>query len=110
MFINTNYPDRQKIKGWEALTSEGFSLKDYYFCLQTSLIPETLRDMLSDQEFQAAQRALQAKGQLALTKEERKQRQRALDDIGVPSFIQKVSFFSLSFYPSNATLRFLINS
>ena len=49
--------------------------------------------MLSDQEFQAAQRALQAKGQLALTKEERKQRQRALDDIGVPSFIQKVSFF-----------------
>jgi len=46
--------------------------------------------MLSDQEFQAAQRALQAKGQLALTKEERKQRQRALDKIGVPSFIQKV--------------------
>eukprot|EP00093_Oithona_nana_P011141 11141.XXX_772797_774448_1 [CDS] Oithona nana genome sequencing. len=57
---------------------------------RTSLIPETLRDMLSDQEFQAAQRALQAKGQLALTKEERKQRQRALDEIGVPSFIQKV--------------------
>ena len=53
--------------------------------------------MLSDQEFQAAQRALQAKGQLALTKEERKQRQRALDEIGVPSFIQKVSF---SFSPS----------
>lgn len=57
--------------------------------------------MLSDQEFQAAQRALQAKGQLALTKEERKQRQRALDEIGVPSFIQKVSFsfFSLFIRP-----------
>ena len=46
--------------------------------------------MLSDQEFQAAQRALQAKGQLALTKEERKQRQRALDTLGVPAFLEKV--------------------
>ncbi len=54
--------------------------------------------MLSDQEFQAAQRALQAKGQLALTKEERKQRQRALDEIGVPSFIQKVSFSFFSLF------------
>mgnify|MGYP001459531442 FL=1 len=54
--------------------------------------------MLSDQEFQAAQRALQAKGQLALTKEERKQRQRALDEIGVPSFIQKVSFLFFSLF------------
>ena len=48
--------------------------------------------MLSDEDFQAAQRALKAKGQLALTKEERKQRQRALDNLGVPSFSQKVHF------------------
>ena len=47
--------------------------------------------MLSDQDFQAAQRALQAKGQLALTKEERKSRQRALDNLGVPAFLEKVA-------------------
>ena len=46
--------------------------------------------MLSDEDFQAAQRALKAKGQVALTKEERKQRQRALDTLGVPAFLDKV--------------------
>ena len=42
--------------------------------------------MLSDEQFQSAQKALKAKGQKALTKEERLQRQRALDDLGVPQF------------------------
>lgn len=65
-----------------------------------SLIPETLRDMLSDKDFQAAQRALQAKGQLALTKEERKQRQRALDTLGVPAFLDKVGVSNLPRRPS----------
>ena len=54
--------------------------------LQGSLVPETLRDMMADEQFQATQKALKAKGQLALTKEERKQRQRALDALGVPAF------------------------
>lgn len=42
--------------------------------------------MLADPEFQAAQKALKDKGQRQLTKEERKQRQRALDDLGVVPF------------------------
>jgi sulfatase maturation enzyme AslB (radical SAM superfamily) len=42
--------------------------------------------MLSDEDFLASQAALKAKGQLVLTKEERKQRQRALDSLGIPSF------------------------
>ncbi len=46
--------------------------------------------MLKDEDFLAAQRALKAKGQAALTKEERKQRQRALDSLGIPPFYEFV--------------------
>lgn len=53
-------------------------------------MPETLRDMLNDQEFQRAQKELAEKGQKALTKAERKKRQRALDDLGVEPFLEKV--------------------
>ena len=38
--------------------------------------------MKTDEQFQLTQKALKAKGQKALTKEERLQRQRALDDLG----------------------------
>lgn len=47
--------------------------------------------MLADPEFQAAQKALKEKGQRQLTKEERKQRQRALDDLGVEPFEQLIA-------------------
>ena len=47
--------------------------------------------MLSDEDFISAQKALKAKGQQKLTKEERKQRQRALDTLGVPPFSEKVT-------------------
>jgi len=56
-----------------------------------SLIPETLKDMLSDEDFIAAQKALKVKGQQQLTKEERKQRQRTLDTLGVPPFHEKIT-------------------
>ena len=44
--------------------------------------------MMADEQFQATQQALKVMGQRALTKEERKQRQRALDALGVPPFHQ----------------------
>ncbi|GBF96882.1 Fe-S oxidoreductase [Raphidocelis subcapitata] len=53
---------------------------------RTSLVPETLETMESDDELQAALAALAAKGQAALTREERRARQRSLDGLGVPSF------------------------
>ena len=55
------------------------------------MIPETLKDMLSDEDFIAAQKALKVKGQQQLTKEERKQRQRTLDTLGVPPFHEKIT-------------------
>ena len=55
------------------------------------MIPETLKDMLTDEDFIAAQKALKVKGQQQLTKEERKQRQRTLDTLGVPPFHEKIT-------------------
>eukprot|EP00798_Chlamydomonas_sp_ICE-L_P030330 gene30330-35323_t len=51
-----------------------------------SLIPQTLEDMEEDSEFQLHLAELKAKGQAALTREERVKRQRSLDTLGVPSF------------------------
>ena len=62
--------------------------------------------MLSDEDFISAQKALKAKGQQQLTKEERKQRQRALDTLGVPPFNEKVTEEALT---RKATEIFQIN-
>ena len=51
-----------------------------------SLIPETLEGMASDAEFQQTAARLQKLGQAAITREEKRKRQRSLDKIGVPSF------------------------
>ncbi|XP_059083721.1 uncharacterized protein LOC131880993 [Tigriopus californicus] len=51
-----------------------------------SLIPETLENMSSDEDFLKAAGELKRFGQAALTKEERLKRQRALDNMGIPSF------------------------
>eukprot|EP00983_Pelagomonas_calceolata_P103055 1158876-Pelagomonas_calceolata.AAC.1 len=51
-----------------------------------SLIPQTLEDMEADVDFQQHLKSLAAKGQAALTREERLKRQRSLDSLGVPSF------------------------
>lgn len=53
-----------------------------------SLIPDTLKGMEGDAEFQRAARELRELGQAALTAEERKKRRRALDRLGIPSFQQ----------------------
>ena len=50
------------------------------------MIPETLKQMLEDEDFQKAQKALKKEGQKALSKQERIRRQRALDQLGIPSF------------------------
>jgi len=51
-----------------------------------SLIPETLEEMESDAEFQEVQRKVREVGQKQLTREERRERQRSLDSLGVPDF------------------------
>ena len=51
-----------------------------------SLIPTTLREMDADPEFQATAKQLREAGQQRLTLEERKNRRRALDALGVPDF------------------------
>ncbi|GAQ78074.1 hypothetical protein KFL_000070430 [Klebsormidium nitens] len=51
-----------------------------------SLVPETLKEMETDVDFQRTKQALLERGQAALTAEERKKRRRALDNLGVPSF------------------------
>ena len=56
----------------------------------TSLIPETLEDMQQDAEFQQTAERLSRLGQGAITREERRQRQRSLDKMGVPGFNTKL--------------------
>jgi len=62
------------------------TLKDLRSKDQGSLIPETLKDMETDTEFQINQENLKKLGQKKLTAEERKKRMRALDSLGVPAF------------------------
>ena len=52
----------------------------------SSLIPETLQAMSSDEEYVATAARLAARGQAALTREERRKRQRSLDASNAPSF------------------------
>jgi hypothetical protein len=52
----------------------------------TSLIPQTLEEMGQDLESAAVRDLLKRKGQAALTREERRQRQRSLNAINAPAF------------------------
>jgi len=51
-----------------------------------SLVDQTLDDLTTDQDFQITQQRLKTQGAAAMTKEERLQRRRALDDLGILSF------------------------
>ncbi len=51
-------------------------------------MPDTLEAMEGDAELQTTLAALAQRGQAALTREERLQRQRSLDVLGVPPFEQ----------------------
>ena len=53
---------------------------------QGSLIPDTLKEMEENEEFKITYKNLMEKGQKQITREERKQRQRALNLLGVPDF------------------------
>eukprot|EP00898_Chlorokybus_atmophyticus_P002382 jgi/Chlat1/3144/Chrsp21S03375 len=55
---------------------------------QGSLIPDTLKEMETDELFKEAQENLRIHGQEKLTAEERKRRRRALDKMNVPHFNQ----------------------
>lgn len=52
-----------------------------------SLIPDTLKEMESDPDFKLNVENLKKFGQKQMTKDERKKRQRALDNLGVPNFV-----------------------
>lgn len=58
--------------------------------LKGSLIPETLKQMEEDDELQKIETDLKKFGQAKLTREERKKRQRALNNLGVPNFIDHI--------------------
>lgn len=53
---------------------------------RTSLIPQTLEELDGDVVQQELLRRVAQEGQAALTREERKARQRSLDNLDVPSF------------------------
>ncbi|KAK9844053.1 hypothetical protein WJX81_003051 [Elliptochloris bilobata] len=55
--------------------------------LRTSLIPQTLEELEHDNEGRALAERLASEGQAALTREERRARQRSLDALGVPPFL-----------------------
>jgi len=52
----------------------------------TSLLDQTLEELENDAEFQDTAKRMQTIGAEAMTKEERTQRRRALDSLGVPEF------------------------
>lgn len=62
------------------------NLKQKPIVKMESLIPETLREMENDADFKITAQNLRKMGQAKLTREERKKRQRALDNLGVPNF------------------------
>ncbi|XP_022088369.1 uncharacterized protein LOC110978040 isoform X1 [Acanthaster planci] len=59
-----------------------------------SLIPETLKEMEQNEDFQITAANLRKMGQAKLTREERKKRQRALDNLGVPNFREFITKWS----------------
>ncbi len=61
----------------------------------TSLIPQTLEEMEADADSVAVRELIKRRGQAALTREERRRRQRSLDAIGVPSFQAVLAVSSL---------------
>ena len=56
-----------------------------------SLIPQTLEEMAADPEHAGHAARVAAAGQAALTREERRRRQRALDSIDAPSFLSTLA-------------------
>lgn len=63
---------------------------------RTSLVAETLEEMASDEDSRKLAQQLQARGQAALTREERRARQRSLDSLGCPSFPSLLQVWSES--------------
>lgn len=54
--------------------------------MKTSLIPETLKEMEGNEDFQITAAQLKKLGQKQLTKEERRKRQRTLHSLQIPDF------------------------
>ncbi|XP_033751849.1 LOW QUALITY PROTEIN: uncharacterized protein LOC117335775 [Pecten maximus] len=63
-------------------------LRDLEQRTKGSLIPETLKQMEQDEDFKLTAEKLKRLGQKQMTREERKQRQRALNMLGAPDFNQ----------------------
>jgi hypothetical protein len=65
-----------------------------------SLIPETLKDMEADTDFKLTADMLKKFGQKKLTLEEKKKRRRALDNLGLPEFVEKVESLNTTRLPA----------
>ena len=72
---------RQKLK------SKPLCFQPIVLYTQGSLVPDTLKEMEADDQFQATLKDLKTKGQIKMTREERKKRQRALTKLGTPRFL-----------------------
>ena len=53
---------------------------------RTSLVPDTLRELSSDPELQELSQRVRERGQKELSREEKRKRQRSLDELGAPPF------------------------
>ena len=82
--IHEHKLQRPKLPGtWEGLDG----LKER---TKGSLIPQTLEAMSKDEDFKLTAKQLRQMGQVKMSQEERKKRQRALDQYGVPDFAKVV--------------------
>ncbi|EFN56641.1 hypothetical protein CHLNCDRAFT_57533 [Chlorella variabilis] len=75
----------------------------------TSLIPETLEELDSDEELQQLHARIQQEGQAALTREEQQRRQRSLDRLGVAPFGQVLKASGVSPLVRRPTAVFQLN-
>ncbi|KAG5175329.1 hypothetical protein JKP88DRAFT_271011 [Tribonema minus] len=69
-----------------------------------SLVPDTLKQMGEDEEFQATAARLRALGAARMTLEEKKLRRRALDELGLPSFQQYLARAGLAVPRATSTI------
>ncbi|XP_033645886.1 uncharacterized protein LOC117305188 isoform X1 [Asterias rubens] len=84
---NLKRQDKPSNKRWEGL-------KDLHKRTAGSLIPETLKEMDVNKDFQTTASNLRNMGQAKLTRDERKKRQRALDNLNIPTFHEFIRQYS----------------
>ncbi|CAM9244914.1 unnamed protein product [Discosporangium mesarthrocarpum] len=69
-----------------------------------SLVPDTLKEMSEDKQFQLTAEKLKQMGQRKMTLEERKVRRRALTDLGLPSFQEHIKELDITIPRDTSTI------